>query len=47
VVVLFYLEDRPMEEVADLVGCSTSIGFVHPHRARHRLAHPADTRPTW
>lgn len=38
VVVLFYLEDRPMEEVADLVGCSTSTGFVHLHRARHRLA---------
>jgi len=38
VVVLFYLEDRPMEEVADLVGCSTSTGFVHLHKARHRLA---------
>jgi len=38
VVALFYLEDRPMEEVADLLGCSTSTGFVHLHRARHRLA---------
>ena len=38
IVALFYLEDRPMEEVADLVGCSTSTGFVHLHRARHRLA---------
>ncbi len=38
VVVLFYLEDRPMEEVADLVGCSTSTGFVHLHKARRRLA---------
>ena len=38
VVVLFYLEDRPMAEVADLVGCSASTGFVHLHRARHRLA---------
>lgn len=38
VVVLFYLEDRPMEEVADLLGCSTSTGFVHLHRARQRLA---------
>lgn len=38
IVVLFYLEDRPMEEVAELVGCSTSTGFVHLHRARRRLA---------
>jgi RNA polymerase sigma-70 factor (ECF subfamily) len=38
VVVLFYLEDRPMEEVADLLDCRPSTGFVHLHRARHRLA---------
>jgi RNA polymerase sigma-70 factor (ECF subfamily) len=38
VVVLFYLEDRPMAEVADLVGCSTSTGFVQLHQARKRLA---------
>jgi DNA-directed RNA polymerase specialized sigma24 family protein len=38
IVVLSYLEDRPMEEVADLVGCSTSTGFVHLHHARKRLA---------
>ncbi|TNM41871.1 sigma-70 family RNA polymerase sigma factor [Nocardioides albidus] len=38
IVVLFYLEDRPMDEVADLVGCSTSTGFVHLHHARRRLA---------
>lgn len=38
VVVLFYLEDRPMVEVADLVGCSVATGWVHLHRARHRLA---------
>jgi len=38
VVVLFYLEDRPMAEVADLVGCSVATGWVHLHRARHRLA---------
>ena len=37
-VILFYLEDRPMAEVADLVGCSSSTGFVHLHHARHRLA---------
>jgi len=38
VVALFYLEDRPMEEVADLLGCRPATGFVHLHRARHRLA---------
>jgi len=38
IVVLFYLEDRPMTEVADLVGCSTSTGFVQLHHARKRLA---------
>ena len=38
VVVLFYLEDRPMDEVADLLGISPATGFVHLHRARARLA---------
>jgi len=38
VVVLFYLEDRPMAEVADLVGCSAATGWVHLHRARRKLA---------
>lgn len=38
VVALYYLEDLPMEEVAELVGCSTSTGYVHLHHARTRLA---------
>jgi RNA polymerase sigma-70 factor (ECF subfamily) len=37
VVVLFYYEDRPMDEIADILGCSTSTGWVHLHRARKRL----------
>jgi RNA polymerase sigma factor (sigma-70 family) len=37
VVVLFYFEDRPMEEIAEIVGCSVSTGWVHLHRARKRL----------
>jgi RNA polymerase sigma-70 factor, ECF subfamily len=37
VVVLFYFEDRPMEEIAEMVGCSVSTGWVHLHRARKRL----------
>ena len=37
VVVLFYYEDRPMEEIARILGCSTSTGWVHLHRARKRL----------
>lgn len=38
VVALFYLEDRPMEDVAYVLGCSPATGFVHLHRARRRLA---------
>jgi RNA polymerase sigma factor (sigma-70 family) len=37
-VVLFYFEDRPMQEVADILGCSVSTGWVHLHKARKRLA---------
>jgi DNA-directed RNA polymerase specialized sigma24 family protein len=37
VLVLFYYEDRPMKEIADLLGMSASTGFVHLHRARKRL----------
>jgi RNA polymerase sigma-70 factor (ECF subfamily) len=38
VIALHYLEDMPVSEVADIVGCSTSTVSVHLHRARHRLA---------
>ena len=38
VVVLFYFEDRPMPEIAEIVGCSVSTGWNHLHRARKRLA---------
>ena len=38
VVALFYLEDRPMAEIAELLGCSESTGWVHLHRARRALA---------
>ena len=37
VLVLFYYEDRPMKEIAELLGMSESTGFVHLHRARRRL----------
>jgi DNA-directed RNA polymerase specialized sigma24 family protein len=37
VVVLFYFEDRPMEEIAAIAGCSVSTGWVHLHHARKRL----------
>ena len=39
VLVLFYYEDRPMKEIAQLLGMSESTGFVHLHRARTRLGH--------
>ena len=45
VVALYYLEDRPMEEVADLVGCSRATGYVHLHQARARLAAALGARP--
>lgn len=38
VVVLFYLEDRPMDEIADILGCSVSTGWSQLHNARKRLA---------
>jgi DNA-directed RNA polymerase specialized sigma24 family protein len=37
-VVLFYLEDRPVTEVADILACSEVTAKVHLHRARKRLA---------
>jgi RNA polymerase sigma factor (sigma-70 family) len=36
-VVLHYLEDRPVDEIADLLGCTTPTAKVHLHRARKRL----------
>lgn len=36
--VLHYVEDHPLDEIADLLGCSTSTAKVHLHRARRRLA---------
>ena len=46
VVALYYLEVRPMDEVADLVGCSRATGYVHLHQARARLAAALGARPT-
>jgi RNA polymerase sigma-70 factor (ECF subfamily) len=37
-VVLFYYEDRPVAEIATLLGCSESTARVHLHRGRRRLA---------
>jgi RNA polymerase sigma factor (sigma-70 family) len=38
-VVLFYLEDRPLLEIAHILDCSESTAGVHLHRGRRRLAH--------
>ena len=35
--VLFYFEDRPLDEIAELLDCSPSTAGVHLHRARTRL----------
>jgi RNA polymerase sigma factor (sigma-70 family) len=37
-VVLFYFDDMPLVEVADILGCSNATARVHLHRARGRLA---------
>jgi RNA polymerase sigma-70 factor (ECF subfamily) len=37
-IVLFYYEDRPVNEVAAILGCSEATARVHLHRARARLA---------
>ena len=37
-IVLFYLEDRPISEIADLLAISTSTCTVHLMRGRRRLA---------
>jgi RNA polymerase sigma-70 factor (ECF subfamily) len=38
VVVLFYFEDRPMAEIAEILGCSESTGWSQLHTARRHLA---------
>ena len=38
VVVLFYFEDRPMTEIAEILGCSESTGWSQLHTARRHLA---------
>lgn len=37
-VALFYFEDRPISDIADLLGCAEATARVHLHRARRRLA---------
>jgi RNA polymerase sigma factor (sigma-70 family) len=37
VFVLFYLEDRPTQEIAELLGMSPATVSVHLHRARRKL----------
>jgi len=37
-VVLFYYEDRPVADIAELLGCTPTTARVHLHKARQRLA---------
>ena len=37
-IALFYLEDRPVVEVAEILGCTESTAKVHLHKARKSLA---------
>lgn len=43
-VTLHYLEDRPVAEIAELMGCAEGTAKVHLHRARRRLAERLQTR---
>lgn len=38
IVALFYYLDRPMTEIAEILGCSESTGWSQLHHARRRLA---------
>ncbi|MGB9372530.1 MAG: sigma-70 family RNA polymerase sigma factor [Jiangellales bacterium] len=38
VVVLFYFEDRPTAEIAQLLDCSENAAAIRLHRARQRMA---------
>jgi RNA polymerase sigma-70 factor (ECF subfamily) len=38
VVVLHYVEDRPVDEIADLLECTPSAAKMRLSRARHHLA---------
>lgn len=37
-VVLFYFEDRPVSDIAEILQCSEATAKVHLHRARKKLA---------
>ena len=37
-IALRYVEDLPVNQIADILGCSTSTASVHLHRARTKLA---------
>jgi len=41
-VVLFYFEDLPVAEVAEIMGCAPATARVHLHRARSRLGELLD-----
>lgn len=44
-VILFYLEDRPLTELAEILDCSSATAGVHLHRARKRLARMLGSSP--
>lgn len=44
VIALHYLEDRPVLEIARILGCSENTVKVHLHKGRDRLARKLDER---
>ena len=41
-IALHYLEDRPVAEVAEILGCAEGTAKVHLHKGRHNLAKMLD-----
>lgn len=37
-IALFYLEDRPVDEIASILGCAPATAKVHLHKGRQNLA---------
>ena len=42
---LFYLEDRPVKEIAEVLGCTESTAKVHLHKGRKNLAKRLGVEP--
>jgi len=44
-IALYYLEDRPVDEIAEMLGCSPATARVHLHRGRTAVARALEVQP--